>query len=167
MTDDEGNQSYILHPWNIEASIRKQRCFLKLADDRSFSIKNQPKIYGEISGYYAKYPEGVFFIVWTKDGGIYFGWKQKIFELREIKEFSWERRLTDRVFRITGPDSVDHTFQYDRLLLAPWRVITDFVVRDEWWDLQCNLPSWVDSSLSLGRLKPNDVPLMTYPTPFK
>ena len=132
-----------------------ERWHKSLGKEKRLSILNGEyvKHRGEsaISGWYADYTEGRF-AFWIEPDRQYISWRKKRIELKPSSKVHWHSRIAGRKFELFSNGILQLKFNYRTLACRPWAVVTDFIIPDDDWGLDCDLPSFIHSHHSSGEL---------------
>lgn len=141
-------ESLIISPWHDIVSIKRKKLFLREAT-LSYELgvySGAPKY---ISGWYAKYPEGIFILFRSSDGKIKIGFKDKLLDIEQITSIVWSASFKKRSFKVIDErNELLSEFNYNRTInyvFRPWKFFFEAFVPDDDWGLEADLPSFVDS----------------------
>jgi hypothetical protein len=108
-------------------------------------------IHSEVQGWYAQYKEGVF-AYWLQSGKHFVHWRGVTKELAPGSTIGWASEMLWRKFEVRSGSKTLISVRYHTLARAPWRLITDLVAPDDDWGLFFDLPSFIHSHYSSGKL---------------
>ncbi len=105
-----------------------------------------------ISGIYAKYPEGIFAVLFCKNNW-FLMWRGRLIELQNISEVSWSSTILGRNFIVKNRDGhIALKVNYKTVLcglINPIRMFVDIV--DDDWGLDSDLPSYIESCMRVDK----------------
>jgi hypothetical protein len=106
-------------------------------------------------GFYAAYHEGIFAFFATRDGKLQIGWKDQLVDISEISKTVWSSKVSGRSLQALGENGQHlikakyHTLK--RFLLNPLGLLLEFLMPDDDWGLEADLPSFIDTYVRSGK----------------
>ncbi len=146
---------FILKAWHQSVSFDDSAIQVAFDDDR-FSYQRYEGE-GKFDGWYAKYHEGVFVFFKDNRDRIIIGWNQNAVDVEQINRIDWSSALSGRFF--TCYDKCNQSLlkcsyhTYRRFAFNPLKLIGEFFIPDDDWGLECDLPSFIHSSIEDGSIR--------------
>lgn len=147
----------LLGYWNNLVSNNNMFCVAKFDDDMSSieAVEFVDSFQEGISGFYAKYPEGLFYVFLDDEGRVCLSWRGRVVKLAEVESIKCRSYFYGRYFCISGSDSGTlMSFRYHTLLgrmFSPKDFWADLL--DDDWGLAADLPQFIESCFRSGDLE--------------
>lgn len=144
----------ILKCWHTLVAFKKHELLsLSLGNERFKFTPYQGE--QKACGFYAAYHEGIFVFFVTEDGKLQIGWKDQLVGISEIFKTVWSSEVSGRSFGAFGEDG-QHLIQaryhtLKRFLLNPLGLLLEFLMSDDDWGLEADLPSFIDNYVRSGK----------------
>lgn len=142
----DSNSMHRLKPWHETLALPSGDVEISIIED-SFSLIDRGSANSLISGFYAQYREGLFFIAFGEGNFVCFGWSGRAIWSKDVEESWWSNETMGLEFGCRLKSGEKFSFEYQTLKSNPLRLITDLFVPDDEWDLVGDLPCFLQSYL--------------------